>query len=185
MNNAMSKMAPTTQRPASANFATQQQRVRRIGSFVSSNNSIDKTRYPDRVPVRLFFKHEKLENIAQQNLKSRTVMAMSNLTVNEFKIEVLNAMNAMSHRIRKSQIDIAFSSKSVKFPIHFQDYEYLEKVFKKICAIEESREISSRHSSNEDKNRHQNRVPHANARNERSNSSGDQNLNDSQQAVAQ
>ena len=67
------KMSPTVQRPASANFQTQI-------SF-SRRQSQTKVRLPDRVPVRLLFKTEKLENIAQQNLKSRTVMAMSNLTV--------------------------------------------------------------------------------------------------------
>ena len=74
-------MAPTTQRPASANFATQQMRVRRIGSFVSSNQSFDKNKYHDRVPVRLVFKHEKLEALANDNLKSRVVMALQSLTV--------------------------------------------------------------------------------------------------------
>ena len=57
---------------------------------------------PDRVPVRLLFKTEKLENIAKQNLKSRTVKAMSNLTVKEFKVEVLNAMLAKAHKIHRS-----------------------------------------------------------------------------------
>ena len=51
-------------------------------------------RYVDRVPVRLVFKHEKLESIASSNLKSRTVMALQSLTVNEFLAEVLIAMNA-------------------------------------------------------------------------------------------
>ena len=72
--NTMKKMAPTTQRPASANFATHQ-RVRRIGSFASSSsNSENNTKkYQDRVPVRLVFKHERLEKLAEAHLKSRVV----------------------------------------------------------------------------------------------------------------
>ena len=85
-------MAPTTQRPASATFATQQ-RVRRIGSFVSSNHSVeDKSKYADRVPVRLVFKHKALEALAQANLTSRVVMALQSLTVEDFLEEVLEAM---------------------------------------------------------------------------------------------
>ena len=58
-------------------------------------------------------------------------------------------MKAKSKRIRKSQIEIVFYGKSLRSPIHFRDNDYLEKVFKKICAIEECRELS-RHSSGED-----------------------------------
>jgi len=86
-------MAPTYHRSTSANFASQQQSVRRLGSFVSSNNStehlVEKTKYQDRVPVRLVFKHEQLESLAEKNLKSRVVMALQSLTVDEFKAEVL------------------------------------------------------------------------------------------------
>lgn len=58
-------------------------------------------------------------------------------------------MKAERKHVRKSRIDIVFYGKSVRFPIHFRDNDYLEKVFKKISAIEESRELS-RHSSGED-----------------------------------
>ena len=55
-------------------------------------------------------------------------------------------------RVRKSRIEIVFYGKSVKFPIRFGGSIPMEKVFKKISAIEESRELS-RTSSNEDLNR--------------------------------
>ena len=58
-------------------------------------------------------------------------------------------MKSESKRVRKSRIEIVFYGKSVRFPIHFRGNDYLEKVFKKIRAIEESREMS-RHSSGED-----------------------------------
>ena len=69
--------------------------------------------------MRLVFKHEKLEALANANLKSRTVMALQSLTVKEFMAEVVIAMKASQSRIHKSQIEIAFCSKTVKFPIHF------------------------------------------------------------------
>jgi len=47
--------------------------------------------------------------------------------------------------------------KSVKFPIHFAGHNPLEKVFTKICSIEESRELS-KHSSNEDLNKFANQA---------------------------
>ena len=65
--------------------------------------------------------------------------------------ELLEAMNA-TKRVRKSRIEVVFYGKSVKFPIHFGGSVPMEKVFKKISAIEESRELS-RTSSNEDLNR--------------------------------
>jgi len=57
-------------------------------------------------------------------------------------------MNAPK-KVHKSHIEVRFVSKSVKFPIHFAGQDRLEKVFKKICAIEEARDFS-RHSSAED-----------------------------------
>ncbi len=113
-------------------------RVRRIGSFVSSNNSFDRKKYHDRVPVRLIFKHEKLENLADANLKSRIVMALQSLTVEQFIKEVLYAMKASRH-IRRSTISIGFAGKSFKAPITFHGHDLLEKVFTKIMNIEESR----------------------------------------------
>ena len=62
--------------------------------------------------------------------------------------EVLGAMKAPKN-VNKSCVEIRFVSKSVKFPISFHGRDLLEKVFKKISAIEESRDFS-RHSSNED-----------------------------------
>ena len=67
--------------------------MRRIGSFVSSNHSVeDKSKYADRVPVRLVFKHRVLEALAEANLTSRVVMALKSLTVDEFLEKVLDAM---------------------------------------------------------------------------------------------
>lgn len=88
------------------------------------------------MPVRLVFKHEKLEALAETNLKSRVVMALQSLTVKQFIAEVLHAMKASSS-VRRSRIDIVFYGKSVRFPIRFQSNDYMQKVFKKICAIEE------------------------------------------------
>lgn len=145
---AKTKMAPTKQRPTSASFATQQQSVRRTASsFVHKSKPLDKSIYKDRMPVRLMFKHPKLEAYAERNLKSRVVMALKSLTVKEFISEVLGAMKAES--VRKSRVEVRFVSKSVKFPISFSSHDLLEKVFKKISSIEESRDFS-RHSSNED-----------------------------------
>ena len=52
----------------------------------------DKSKYADRVPVRLVFKHKALEALAQANLTSRVVMALQSLTVEDFLEEVLEAM---------------------------------------------------------------------------------------------
>eukprot|EP00353_Schmidingerella_taraikaensis_P002632 CAMPEP_0185581126 /NCGR_PEP_ID=MMETSP0434-20130131/18116_1 /TAXON_ID=626734 ORGANISM="Favella taraikaensis, Strain Fe Narragansett Bay" /NCGR_SAMPLE_ID=MMETSP0434 /ASSEMBLY_ACC=CAM_ASM_000379 /LENGTH=161 /DNA_ID=CAMNT_0028199589 /DNA_START=840 /DNA_END=1326 /DNA_ORIENTATION=+ len=59
--------------------------------------------------------------------------------------------------VRRSRIKIGFVGKSVKFPIHFAGHNPLEKVFAKICSIEESRELS-KHSSNEDLNKFANQA---------------------------
>jgi len=75
-------------------------------------------------------------------------MALHSLTVNDFIDEILRAMNSQN-RIRKSGVEIVFFGKSVKSPFHFRGTDLLEKVHKKICSIEESRELS-RHSSGED-----------------------------------
>ena len=76
-------------------------------------------------------------------------MALHSLTVNDFMEEVLRAMKSESKHVRKSRIEIVFYGKSVKSPFHFRGTDLLEKVHKKICTIEESRELS-RHSSGED-----------------------------------
>lgn len=102
-----------------------------------------------RVPVRLVFKHEKLEDLALKHLKSRTILALPQLSVNEFMTEVLEAMHAVG-LVRKFRISIHFFGKSVRFPIHFEGRDNLQKVFKKICGIEESRERSQRLSPHED-----------------------------------
>ena len=44
--------------------------------------------------------------------------------------------------MRNSRIEIVFYGKSVKSPFHFRKTDLLEKVFTKIRAIEESREVS-------------------------------------------
>jgi len=49
--------------------------------------------------VRLLFKHEKLERLAEKNLKSRVVMALQSLTVKDFITEVHKALNA-SRKVR-------------------------------------------------------------------------------------
>ena len=120
----------------------------RLGSFVSSHRPTEKAREIDRVLVRLAFKHKKLEKLAEENLQSRNVMALYSLTVNDFLKEVLVAMKA-ARMVHHSRVQIVFCGKSVPFPIHFSGSDYMEKVFKKICTIEESREFS-RTSSNEE-----------------------------------
>ena len=144
------KMAPTKQRPASGNLATQQ-RVTRLGSFVDSDRGIDNARYRDRLPVKLVFKHKDLIKLADKNLTSSIVMALQSLTVDEFLNELLQAMKAPSH-IRRSRIQIGFLSKSAKFPVHFAGHNLLLKVFKQINAIEETRALS-KNGSSEDLNK--------------------------------
>ena len=143
------RMMKTLQRPASASFATQQRaQRRRVGSFVSSGRSIDNATYQDRVPVRLVFKNEKLQALAKQHLKSDVVMVLETITVNELIEKMLQAMQA-PRQIRLRHIQMDFYGKSQKFPIRFEGGDLMEKVFKRICQIEESRELS-RNSSNED-----------------------------------
>jgi len=77
-----------------------------------------------RVPVRLVFKHEKLEGLAQKHLKSRTILALPQLSVNEFLNEVLEAMKAVG-LVRRFKISIYFFGKSVRFPIHFEGRDNL------------------------------------------------------------
>lgn len=141
-------MAPTTQRPASASFAAQQQCVRRLGSFVSSTVSADRPQYEDRVRVHLVFKHEKLEALAKSNLRSYTLMALQHLSVDEFLREVMRAMKVPPLR-KHTKMSIGFHGRSALFPVYFDGSELIEKVFRKICSIEEAREISL-NSSNED-----------------------------------
>ena len=90
--------------------------------------------------------------MALANLTTRVVMALQSLTVDDFMEEVLIAMNSESKRIRKSRIEIVFYGKSIKSPFHFRRNDLLEKVHTKICAIEESRELSLS-SSNDDLSR--------------------------------
>jgi len=77
------------------------------------------------------FKNSKLEKLAQENLASRVVMALSTLTIDDFMNHVLSAMKAPRH-FRKARFSIVFYSKSVKFSIHFAGHNKLEKVFQKL-----------------------------------------------------
>lgn len=128
------KMAPTQQRPASASFATQS-RVRRVGSFASSNNSSGRQSEIIRAPVRLVFKHEKLEKLATKNLKSRTVKVDLSITVNTFVRELLEAMHAKRY-LNQSQVQVAFLGQSVTFPVYFSGNDCMQRVFHKISSIE-------------------------------------------------
>ena len=98
--------------------------------------------------MRLVFKNAQLETLAEQNLKRRLVLALQYLTVSQFKDEVLQAMR-LPRNISRSKIEIRFYGKSARFPITFQGGDLIEKVFKKICSIEESRELSKNSSGEE------------------------------------
>ena len=120
--NPATKMPFTKQRPTSASFATQQQRVRRDGSVSNFNAAVMQDDYPmmmhqqhekldNRVPVRILFKNESLEKLAGKNLSSRVVMALQSLTIKQFIAEVLTAMRA-SKSVRRSRIEVVFYGKS-------------------------------------------------------------------------
>ena len=98
--------------------------------------------------MRLVFKNEKLEALAKEHLKSDVVMVLDKITVNELIEKMLQAMQA-PRQIRHRHIQLDFYGKSVRFPIRFEGGDLMEKVFKRICTIEESRELS-KNSSNED-----------------------------------
>lgn len=68
-------------------------------------------RQDNRVPVRILFKNENLETLAERNLKSRVVMALETLTIKQFIAEVLVAMQA-SKSVRRSRIEVVFYGKS-------------------------------------------------------------------------
>ena len=63
----------------------------RAGSFVSSNRSIQ-AKYNDRIPCKLIFKNKKLQEFAEKNLKTSKVMALKDLSVDEFIFEILHSM---------------------------------------------------------------------------------------------
>ena len=82
-----------------------------------------------------------MRKIAEQNLKTHTVMALRELTVQEFVGEVLDALKVPPLK-SNTKIKIGFFGKSTNFPVRFRANELIDTVYTKICSIEEQRALA-------------------------------------------
>ena len=76
-------------------------------------------------------------------------MALKDLSVDEFVFEILHSMKVPPFK-PNTRTQIGFYGKSSKFPMRVRGNELMDKVYKKICSIEEQRERSKQNSSTEE-----------------------------------